>query len=296
MIKKITFTLWSLYATTVALDSTFYPAYGLDDDIIVHRSYALSYSEPYEQAKWVIELLTRGHVLNDAFDRTDNFRADPAVMTGSAALADYSGSGYDRGHLAPAQDFAWDSVSMSESFFLSNMSPQNASFNRGIWAQFESQVRTWAIENDSLYVVTGPVLRSGLPTIGGNEVAVPEAYYKVLLVYTGNTQKGIGFVMANEGSNAGFETFDVAIDSVESLTGIDFFPVLPDGVEDAIEGGVNLSLWFEGVSPVKQRRERFKTRRQKRRTGCYDLRGRQVQVGHKVGAAPVWVDGLVRMP
>lgn len=84
--------------------------------------------------------------------RTDDFRADPLVSTGSDTLADYSGSGYDRGHLCPAADMKLNQTSMSETFFLSNMSPQGAGFNRGIWSSVEDQVRKWAIEFDGLKV------------------------------------------------------------------------------------------------------------------------------------------------
>jgi endonuclease G len=90
--------------------------------------------------------------------RKDNFRSDPKVKTGSAALSDYKGSGYDRGHLAPAADFKWSATAMSESFYMSNMSPQVPGFNRGIWKNIESTVRNWAVENDEIYIVTGPVL------------------------------------------------------------------------------------------------------------------------------------------
>ena len=96
--------------------------------------------------------------------RSDDFRADPEIITGSAALVDYRGSGYDRGHLAPAADMKWSEEAMSESFYMSNMSPQAPGFNRGIWKSLESRVRSWAVENGTVYVVTGGILSPGLPT------------------------------------------------------------------------------------------------------------------------------------
>ena len=91
---------------------------------------------------------------SEEYDRTNDFREDQInVSTGTAYLEDYRGSGYDRGHLAPAEDFEWSAEAMSDSFFMSNMSPQDPSFNRGIWKRLENRVRTWALENDGIYVV-----------------------------------------------------------------------------------------------------------------------------------------------
>ena len=129
------------------------PSHTSNHQIIEHSAYILQYNEKYEHAEWVIYLLTQDRVA-DSFERTDNFRPDPKVITGSASLADYKGSGYDRGHLAPAADMKWSENVMSESFFMSNMSPQKPGFNRGIWKSLESIVRTWAIENNEIYIVT----------------------------------------------------------------------------------------------------------------------------------------------
>jgi endonuclease G len=109
-------------------------------EIIKHSYYTLAYSEENEQAYWVYYVLTPEEI-NGTQTRTDDFRPDPAVSTGSASLADYSGSGYDRGHLCPAADMKLNKTSMSETFYLSNMSPQLAGFNRGIWSTVEDQVR-----------------------------------------------------------------------------------------------------------------------------------------------------------
>jgi hypothetical protein len=165
---------------------------------------------------------------------------------------------------------------------MSNMSPQVNPFNGGIWAILESQVRTWAIDNDSLYVVTGPVLRPGLPVIGDN-VAVPEYYYKAILVYTTERQQGIGFIMKNEASNDEIYNFAVTIDSVENFTGLDFFPVLADSIENAIEGAVDFNVWFEGEIQVKPGRQHNVAGMSSLRRGeenglqVYDLTGRRVK-------------------
>lgn len=231
------FLAFFLALTSIALAQNlrdFYPAHSPDDQIIAYTAYALSYSEEHEQAQWVIYFLTRER-LGGPVERTDDFRPDPDVATGSASLADYRGSGYDRGHLAPAGDMTWSATAMSESFFMSNMSPQKPGFNRGVWKRLESLVRFWAVENEEIYVVTGPVLSDGLPTIGPNKVSMPRYYYKVVLDYKEPEIKGIGFILQNESSSASLQGFAVTIDSVEVFTGIDFFPGLPDDVEDRVE-------------------------------------------------------------
>lgn len=187
-------------------------------------------------------------------DRTDNFRSDPLILTGSATLADYKGSGYDWGHLFPAADAAYDSSVMCDCFYLSNMSPQVNAFNAGIWAKLEAQVRKWALEFATIYVVTGGLLYDGLPTIGVDSVAVLEYYYKVILCSNRNETFGIGFILKNEKSTNPLTSFVVTIDSVEHATGIDFFPLLPDDIENSVESHIDTSKWFtpSAIIPIKR--------------------------------------------
>lgn len=219
------------------------PKINPSDEIIHHFAYTLSYSEPNEQASWVAYLLTREHVSNKIAKRTNRFIPDPMVSTGSATNADYAKSCYDRGHLAPAGDMSWSAITMAESFYYSNMSPQVPAFNRGIWKKLEEKVRDWAIEYDSLYIVTGGVLTNDLPTIGIDKVSVPNSYYKVILKYSKGDVKGIGFLMPNERSHQTLQDFVVPIDSIEVVTGIDFYPLLPDKEEKVVESKVCLSCW-----------------------------------------------------
>jgi endonuclease G, mitochondrial len=212
------------------------------ESIIKHVAYTLSYNEAFEQANWVAYELTREET-NPVVKRYNRFMTDPAVSTGTASSKDYTKSGFDTGHLAPAGDMAWSATSMKECFYYSNMSPQYPSFNRGIWKQLEEQVRNWAEEYASIYIVTGPVLEKGLPTIGPDEVAVPKYFYKVILDYHPPRMKGIGIIMKNEGSDAPLQSFAVTIDSVEKLTSLDFFPLLPDASEKTIEKSFNIGSW-----------------------------------------------------
>ena len=163
--------------------------------IIKHKYYNLSYSPQNKQAEWVFYLLTKANS-SGGVKRKNNFRPDPLVSTGSASLDDYKNSGYDKGHLCPAGDMSFDSQAMSETFYLSNMSPQFPSFNRGIWKKLEDLVRKWAIDEDSLYIVTGPIFINNRGSIGPNKVTIPGFYYKVIYDPTGN-KKMIGFIIPN---------------------------------------------------------------------------------------------------
>jgi endonuclease G len=212
------------------------------ETIIHHTAYSFSYNEKHEQANWVAYLLTKEET-QKAFERSNKFLPDPEVKTQTANDADYKSSGYDRGHLAPAADMSWSEITMQESFYYSNMSPQVPSFNRGIWKKCEELVRSWANENDSIYIVTGPVLKEGLPTIGENKVSVPNYYYKVILDYCKPSIKGIGFIFPNTASSEDLEKYTVSIDSVEVYTGIDFYPSLPDEQEEFIEKTTCIDCW-----------------------------------------------------
>lgn len=213
-----------------------------DDTMITHTGFSLLYNENHEQAVWVAYELTKEETVKIA-PRTNKFIPDPKVKTGTATNNDYKNYGYDRGHLAPAADMGWSYLAMKESFYFSNMSPQVPGFNRGIWKNLEELVRTWAIENDEIYIVTGPILTDNLPTIGQNKVSVPASYYKVILDYSLPEIKAIAFIIPNKTADLSLQSYVVTIDKVEKITGIDFFPLLPDQQENIIERTVCKSLW-----------------------------------------------------
>lgn len=211
------------------------------EKVIIHEGYCLSFNERHKQANWVAYELTDSETIS-VFTRSNRFMPDPNVATGTATDNDYSHSGYDRGHLAPAADMGWSETAMKESFYYSNMSPQLPGFNRGIWKRTEELVRNWAVEYQAVYVVTGPVLTTGLHAIGANHVSVPRYFYKVVLDKH-TPAKGVGFVISNQSSTAALQSFAVSIDSVEKLTGIDFFPLLADSIENRVESRVNINEW-----------------------------------------------------
>lgn len=242
----------SLFPAQTEKDSLAYfakhylPAMNDKEELVQHMGYALCYDDPYEQAKWVAYRLTAQMCGNNEEERTDNFREDKDVTSGSALPEDYKKSGYDRGHLCPAGDMAWSETTMSESFYMSNMSPQKPAFNRGIWKTLETDVREWAKVEEELYIVAGGVLQPGLETIGTkNKVAIPKLYYKVILDVHGPEKKAIAFVMPNEGSKQSVFDFAVSVDSVEHLTQINFFPNLPDALENNLEAHFNVERWIK---------------------------------------------------
>ena len=213
------------------------------DTIIEREGYALGYSEKHEQPAWVQYVLTADEVSHATVNRSDDFRADPYVPTGSATPQDYTRSGYDRGHLAPAADMAFSVRTMSESFYMSNMSPQAPQFNRGIWSKLEKQVRHFSVREKRIVVVTGPILpQSPSLTIGENKVTVPNAYYKI--VYDRSPpQKMIAFILPNAGSSEPLQSFVVTVDRVEEITGLDFFPKLPQPQQEELERTITMENW-----------------------------------------------------
>ena len=205
-----------------------YPMTTTADTILSYTGFDLGYNERFEQAAWVAYVLTKEEAENETSDRTGNFRPDTLILTGSATLGDYRGSGFDRGHLAPAGDMRWSLEAMSQSFLMSNMSPQRPAFNRGVWLRLENQVREWAIEKDSLYVISGPVLNSIDTLIGENDVGVPSYFFKVLVDLSPPDHDMIAFLLPNTGSSGDLMQFGISVDSLEQVTGYDFFSKVPD--------------------------------------------------------------------
>ena len=216
---------------------------GKADTNIDRPGYALGYIEYHEQPAWVVYHFTKEEAVTKAVKRSDDFREDPEIPTGSATLADYRRSGYDRGHLAPAADMAFSVRTMSDSFYMSNMSPQKPAFNRGIWKNLEAQVRDFAITEHDVYIVTGPILpKTKTVTIGGNKVTVPTHYYKIVYDRT-PPEKMIAFILPNDGSNRPLQDFAVTVDAVEAATGLNFFSIVPQPKQEQLESTISVQDW-----------------------------------------------------
>lgn len=229
-------------------DAGSYPVYP-------YQGFTLAYDEAHEQARWVAYELTVAQLNAKKVSRTDYFKEDPGIRSGSASYYDYKNSGYTKGHLVPAADRAFSITTMEETFLMSNISPQIYECNGGIWRELEEQVRDWARQDKSVYIVTGPVISPiGTRRIGQNRVTVPEAFFKVILDHSDPVIKGIGFIVPNAISYRPLQDYAMTIDDIEEKTGIDFFHELfTDKLEDSIESQVNLDLW-------RFNEERFETR------------------------------------
>lgn len=217
----------------------FYPT-STTGTVVTREGYAFSYSEEKEQSEWVAYLLTEMDFSNRDFQRPF-FIEDPKVKTHSADWRNYKNSGYDKGHLCPAGDRKSSYKLYEETFFTSNISPQLHDFNDGVWNRLEQKVRYWARKYDGIYVVTGGVLSDNLKTIGKEHVAVPNYFYKVLMTKDG--KRMIGFLVPHEDSEQPLYEFVVDVDAIEKLTGIDFFPKLPDGQENKMERSNDYKSW-----------------------------------------------------
>jgi len=175
--------------------------------------------------------------------RKNYFSKDSLVSTGSASYYDYKNSGFDRGHLLPAADMKWSQKAMDETFFMSNISPQNPYFNRyGLWRKSESLVRNWVKEKKELIVVVGGVLSNSLTKLSSSDISVPKYFYKIIL--DKSDFSSVAFLLENTKNTGTLSDFVVCIDSIEQISGLDFFPNLTDSLKNKIEVKCNLEGWF----------------------------------------------------
>lgn len=212
------------------------------DAVVIHDFFMLSYSEPHEQAEWVAYRLEKAHLTYEDRERP-YFIEDPKVRSKSADWRNYKGSGYDRGHLCPAGDRRFSEYAYNETFYTSNITPQKNEFNAGIWNRLEQQVRRWCKRYGTLYVITGGVLDNNLPEIGMEDVAVPEAFFKIVLRKTGNDYRVVAFLIPHEESIKPLSDFLVPLDELEKVTGLDFFYELNDELEKKMEQELDKSSW-----------------------------------------------------
>ena len=210
--------------------------------VVFHTNYVLSYNEEHEQAEWVFHELKNRQEKNVNFKRPF-FISDPKVKSKSADYKNYKNSGYDRGHLCPAGDMKFSKEAFDDTFYTSNIAPQKNDFNAGVWNRLEQKTRYWVQKYNDIYVVTGGVLTGDLETIGKEKVSVPNYFYKILLDDTNGEYKMIAFLVPHENSKKPLYDFVVSVDEIEKLTGIDFFPALPDAIETDLEQRRDYKAW-----------------------------------------------------
>jgi endonuclease G len=212
------------------------------NQIVHHHTYSLSYNEQHEQAEWTAHVLRTRDITNSDYKRP-YFEIDNKVTTGAAHWRNYKKSGYDKGHLVPAGDRKSTKAAYDETFLTSNISPQLHDFNAGIWNALEQKTRYYAQRYHEVYVVTGPILKDDLKSIGTEQVSVPEHYYKILYRYDAAGGKMLAFLIPHEKSNKSIYEFITSVDEIEKLTGTDFFAQLPDGMEEQLEAGKSFKGW-----------------------------------------------------
>ena len=216
---------------------------GVPEQMLRRAGYTASYNKTTKLPNWVAWHLTADRTTGPAKRSGVDFQADMNVPAPRAEDSDYYGSGYDRGHMCPAADNKYSEKAMEESFLFTNMCPQNGNLNRGDWNEMEQACRRWAKEYGGVYVVCGPILYKGKhKTIGKNKVVVPEAFFKVVL-RTGENPKAIGFIYKNAEGDRPKGDYVNTVDEVERITGIDFFPELPDDVENKVEATADIADW-----------------------------------------------------
>jgi endonuclease G len=215
-------------------------------EMVFRDGYVLEHSSEWKVPYWVCESLDLSE-LNGNVPRVNSFAPDDKLTPGlRAELADYKGSGFDRGHQAPAGDQTKSAQRKAETFFLSNMIPQNGTNNQQIWATLEDTVRGWAADSvaTDVRVITGPVFHtqadltqgfSTIDTIGKDNVGVPKAIYKIVVGTVGGQRRAVAFIIDNKPQSRPFDftRFIVTVQEIEGRTGFNFMPKLdpPDRVK-----------------------------------------------------------------
>lgn len=216
---------------------------GVSNTYIKYTGFTVSYNSHTKTPNWVAWELTDIKA-NGSEPRAKHYKIDPNLMLPQANNNDYRNSGWDRGHMAPAGDMKWSSQAMLESFYFTNISPQNNNLNSGVWKLLEEKCREIAKTYGRLYIVCGPINNIGaFNCIGENRVSVPDAFFKVLLLKVDRDYKGVGFIFDNKAGRKPLISYTMSIDSVEQTTGIDFFYKLKNSVEKRVEKSVEEAFW-----------------------------------------------------
>ncbi len=220
------------------------PAFSGSDPVIRHDAFTLAYDADARIPKWVAYELTAEETDGEAERDELIFKMDPSYKRTQAMREDYAESGWTKGHMACAGDFKWDSDAMEQTFYLTNICPQDEELNKGDWNYLERQVRNWARKYGRAWVVSGPIIGTNrYGTIGEHNVVVPDSFFKAVLVPTPKGYQSIAFVMGNDAKRYYLDKCSLSVNELEKRTGYDFFPALPDEIEDVIEAQYKPTDW-----------------------------------------------------
>lgn len=214
--------------------------------VLRNEGYLLEYSETLANPLWVTYQVTAQRFKSGK--RPSGFKADWRSIAG-ISHSDYTGSGYDRGHMAPNYVIAsrYGASAQHETFLMTNITPQKSNLNQKSWQRLEEIIgNDFSQWHGDFWVVTGPIFAESPNTIKKTKVAIPKAFYKILI--KPNTPErpttALAFVFPqNAKANADLMSFVTSIDDIEQQTGIDFFSKLEDDVEDALEAGKTPEAW-----------------------------------------------------
>lgn len=219
------------------------PAISNKDDVVEHLGYTASYNHDWLIPNWVAYELTRDE-LNGTTKGKESFQWDPYIKGNQAWREDYSGSGWDKGHMIPKADLKWSAKAYSESFYFSNICPQSHIFNAGAWLTTENMARRIARQYGSVYVICGPIVTDNrYGTIGEHRVTVPDAFFKAFLIKDGGEYSAIGIVMFNSSDKQPLKASTMTIDELEEKCGLDLFSALDKIIQDNVESRINWSKW-----------------------------------------------------
>ena len=216
-----------------------------DDDIILtHKGFVISYNAEARLPEWVAYELTAEETYGDATRDESVFRMDPTYKGTQAMREDYYDSGWTRGHMACAAGFQWDGEAMDDTFYLTNICPQDEELNKGDWNYLEKQVRRWARDFGKVWVVTGPIIGSNrYGVIGDRGITVPDSFFNAVMAEKNGKYRSIAFVMDNDDKRYWLDECAVTVNGLEAMVGMDFFPLLPDDVEEEVESQLRLRDW-----------------------------------------------------
>ncbi len=224
-----------------------------DIQFVKHTFYEIGFNTKYKLPAWTFYSLTKEHLALANLDRKGSFVKDPFLSFSQAKNKDYSASGFDKGHLVPCEDMSFSKTAMHETFYYSNCAPQTTELNRGEWKMLEELSRQWGKEYGEVIVISGPVFESNMKVLGNEKIPIPNLFYKIIIRHEAHTYKAIGFILPNVTTPiSGLKNYVCSVDSVEKITGLDFFSELPDNLEEQFETISNLKDWdFEYHHNIK---------------------------------------------
>lgn len=220
------------------------PAIRTDDVVLVYNGFVVNYNTEWLIPNWVAYELTAEEVAGQV-PRGKGFGMDMDYAGRQAMREDYSNTGWDKGHMAPSADMKWSQVTMNESFYLTNICPQDHDLNGRDWHYLEKLIRNWAVTYGSVWVVCGPyVTGNQYGRIGEQGVMVPDGFFKAVLRKEGRKYKAIAFLFENDARQQSLKDVIVSVNDVEALTGLDLFMNLSNRIEEKVEALSNLGEWI----------------------------------------------------